>query len=425
MAFTGAGGKTTGLFQLARALEPPVVVANSTHLGTWQTGFADHHLIVSRPEDIERFAGQVEGVTLFTGAPGDDDRLQGLDLEILDALRELADRFEIPVFLEADGSRQRPLKAPGDNEPVIPDWVTMVVVVAGLVGLGQPLNNDVVHRPERFTAISGIKIGEQITVEGLSRMLVHPQGGRKNIPKNARRVVVLNQADDQTRIDAGIRIGNQVGRAYDSILITSLNEQRVWRVMEPAAGVILAGGRSSRFGQPKMLLDWQGKPLIRHTAEVALSAGCDPLIVVTGAVVQPIQEALTGLPVVFVHNPAWELGQSTSVRAGIGALPENTGSVVFLLADQPFATTTLLRELVSRHSTTLAPAVAPRVMGQRANPVLFDRETFPRLLELEGDTGGRAILEHYQVEYVEWEDANLLRDIDTPDNYEQLRRLSK
>jgi len=301
----------------------------------------------------------------------------------------------------------------------------MVVVVAGLAALGQPLNNAVVHRSERFAAISGIKIAEQITVEGISRMLVHPQGGRKNIPENARRVAVLNQADDQTRIDAGIRIGNQVGRAYDSILITSLNEQRVWRVSEPTAGIMLAGGRSSRFGQPKMLLDWQGKPLIRHVAEVALAAGLDPLIVVTGAVVQPIQEALTGLPVVFAHNPTWELGQSTSVQAGIGALPENAGGVVFLLADQPFVTATLLRELVSRHSTTLAPAIAPRVMGRRANPILFDGETFPRLLELEGDTGGRAILEHYPVEYVEWEDANLLLDIDTPDNYEQLRRLSK
>lgn len=179
VAFVGAGGKTTGVFQLARALEAPVVVTSSTHLGTWQADLADRQLLVSRPEDVEHLAGQVEGVTLFCGAPGGDERLQGLDLETLEAIQEMADRLKFPVLVEADGSRRRPLKAPGENEPVIPGWVNMVVVVVGLSGLGKPLGEDVVHRPERFAELGGMNLNEIITPERIATLLIHPEGGLK------------------------------------------------------------------------------------------------------------------------------------------------------------------------------------------------------------------------------------------------------
>jgi molybdenum cofactor cytidylyltransferase len=139
-ALVGAGGKTTALFQLARSLEGPVLVTASTHLGAWQLEFADRHWIVTRPEDVIRFAGQVEGVTLFIGPAGENERMQGLSSESLNAVGEMADQLGFPVLMEADGSRQHPLKAPGENEPVIPDWINLVVVTAGLSGLGSALD---------------------------------------------------------------------------------------------------------------------------------------------------------------------------------------------------------------------------------------------------------------------------------------------
>ena len=96
------------------------------------------------------------------------------------------------------------------------------------------------------------------------------------------------------------------------------------------------------------------------------------------------------------------------------------GAAVFLLVDQPQVTKSVLKALVEKHAEGLFPVVAPMVIDQRANPVLFDRVTFPDLMDLEGDVGGRAILHKHRVEYLPWHDDRLLLDVDTPEQYQRL-----
>jgi molybdenum cofactor cytidylyltransferase len=88
----------------------------------------------------------------------------------------------------------------------------------------------------------------------------------------------------------------------------------------------------------------------------------------------------------------------------------------------PFVNSELVSALVQRYRQTLASLVATWAGGRRANPVLFDRETFPDLLALTGDQGGRAIFRRFEREFVEWDDAVLL-DVDTPEDLERLREL--
>lgn len=427
VALVGAGGKTTALFQLARLFDPPVVVTASTHLGEWQAALADVYIPVTRPEDVEKSTGQIEGVTLLTGPlSGDGVRLEGLDRESLQKINDLADQLGFPVFVEADGSRRKPLKAPGPHEPAIPDWVDGVVVVVGLSGLGKPLGEEWVHRPERFAELSGGIIGEPVTVDHLARLLAHPQGGLKNIPTGTRKTLLLNQVEGEERLDAAMRIAKNVNRdnsTWDQIIITSLEQHATHAVIEPVGGVILAAGQSSRFGQPKMLMPWRGKPILRHVAEAALEGGVNPLVVVSGAEEEGMQQACEGLPVVLVVNKEWETGQSSSMRKGLQALPDNTGAALFLLADQPFVSPALIKQIIERHQKILSPVIAPRVGEQRSNPVLFDRVTFPDLLTVQGDRGGRALFDRYEISYVDWDDANLLLDIDTPEDYRRLQDL--
>jgi molybdenum cofactor cytidylyltransferase len=80
--------------------------------------------------------------------------------------------------------------------------------------------------------------------------------------------------------------------------------------------------------------------------------------------------------------------------------------------------------LVERHATTLSPLVAPLTGGRRANPVLFDRRTFPDLLALTGDVGGRSLFARYPVEWVTWHDESILLDVDTQSDYQHLLELA-
>src|SRR5581483_12234759 len=164
------------------------------------------------------------------------------------------------------------------------------------------------------------------------------------------------------------------------------------------AGVLLAAGTSSRLGRPKQLLDYGGKTLVRRVAEVGVAAGLDPLVVVLGAWAADVERELAGLPVRVVHNPRYEEGQSTSVRAGVEALPAEAEAVVMLLVDMPAVDAAVVRAIVAEWQASGAAIVRPAFEGQPGNPVLFAARLFPELAAVQGDEGGRAVLRRHAAE---------------------------
>jgi len=189
------------------------------------------------------------------------------------------------------------------------------------------------------------------------------------------------------------------------------------------AALILAAGASSRMGSPKQLLDWEGQPLVRAAAEVALAARLEPLLVVVGGAQAAVADALAGLPLRIIANPDYAAGQSTSLRAGIAALGQDADAVVVLLGDQPFVTAAIVERLVAEWQASGAAIVAPTYAGQRGNPVLFARAVFPELLAVEGDQGARSVLaaDRARVRLVAFDNPRPLADIDTPEDYARLR----
>ena len=186
------------------------------------------------------------------------------------------------LLIEADGSRQKALKAPNEREPVIPEFTEAVIVVAGLSGLGKSLNEEYVHRPQLFSTLSGLPLNDSITPNALIRILTHPNGELKDIPPHARRIVFLNQADTPELQSIGGKMSAELLNHFDSIIVGSLQHSH-FQTFERTAGIILAAGASTRFGQPKQLLDWRGEPFVRVVAQTALEAGLSPVLVVTGA----------------------------------------------------------------------------------------------------------------------------------------------
>lgn len=423
ISLVGAGGKTTALFQLARqylaAKNKKVFVTTTTHLGAWQISNADHHVIYKTGESLDAELNTQNGVILITGEIK-ENKTQPLEPNALLWLREYSRAKNIPLLIEADGSRQLSLKAPADHEPSIPEFSDVVIHISGLSTIGNPLNNENVHRAEIFSERSSLALGQLITPEAMVKVIGHSQGGLKNIPGLAHRIAFLNQADSPTLQSIGGGMAKSLLGKFDSIIVGSL-KQETFQTIEHTAGVILAAGNSTRYGSPKQLLDWHGKPFVRHIAETALQAGLWPVVVVTGAHHAEIESCLNRLPVEVVQNFHHNEGQSTSIKTGLRALPSKIGSCIFLLADQPQIPVEVIRALVESHSRELQPILAPLVLEERrANPVLFDRIAFPDLLKLEGDIGGRGIFSNYKVEYLPWHDDRLLFDVDRPEDYKRL-----
>jgi len=191
----------------------------------------------------------------------------------------------------------------------------------------------------------------------------------------------------------------------------------------PVAAVILAAGGSTRFGAPKQLLPWQGRPLVAHVADMAWMAGLSPVIVVVGAEAEQVTPALAGRDVCVLRNYRWQEGMSTSLGLGVAALPSSVEAAVFLPVDQPLVDARFLRSLMTYWQQHDAGIVVPVGReGRRGTPVLFARRFFAELAQLSGDTGGRALFAQHKDDLVTMPvaDPDLLTDVDTPAAYEAL-----
>jgi molybdenum cofactor cytidylyltransferase len=187
------------------------------------------------------------------------------------------------------------------------------------------------------------------------------------------------------------------------------------------AAVLLAAGESSRMGQPKQLLQWRGRPLIEHAARTAVEAGLRPVVVVIGSRADDMRAAIRS-PVTIVENARWAEGMSTSLQAGLQALPDDVDAAIMLLVDQPRIGAGHLRAVIEAYRESGMPIVGSAFQGRRASPTLFDRSLFADLMRIVGDEGGRSIVRAnpQRLFLVEAGDALTLQDIDSIEDWQQM-----
>jgi len=187
------------------------------------------------------------------------------------------------------------------------------------------------------------------------------------------------------------------------------------------AGIVLAAGLSARMGRPKQLLDWGGRPLVRHVARQALDSRLDRVLVVISPAIPGLAAALDGLPLTLVAQPDPARGQGSSLALGVAALPPGTQAAMVLLGDQPLIDAALIDRLLAAASTTDHTIVAPLIAGRRANPVLFKARWLPALAALASDQGARGIIAANQPELLLVPVEASAADIDTEEDYRRLR----
>lgn len=428
IALVGAGGKTTLLFRLAAELAAGgrhVVTTTTTRLGIGQLAAAPCVARVEKGKDARpavREALQRNAHVLVAGPDAPEGKVRGLEPARVD---EIAALEEVDtVIVEADGAKLRPFKAPAGHEPVIPASTTLLVPVAGMDVLGLSLTEAHVHRPERVATLAGVEPGGLIDAGIVARVLGHRQGGLKCRPPGARVVAFLNKAEDETRYQAARAIARELlgGEGIAAVVIGALYRAQapILEVRRRVAVVILAAGGSLRMGGPlKQLLPWGGTTFVRHTVDLVGRAQVTEIVVVVGNQGAAVAAQVEGTGARIVFNPAWKEGRATSVRAGVQALGAEIAAALFVNADQPFLTPGVLDAIVERYARTLAPIVVPVYDGQTGSPVLFDRALFGDLTRLEGESGGKQILQARQdgMERVTIEDARAGIDVDTMEQY--------
>jgi molybdenum cofactor cytidylyltransferase len=428
ISLVGAGGKTTAMFRLAEELasEGWKVITTTTTMIRREGRCG--HTILEQDGDLllqktQRALGEFGRVTVASAFSPAEGKLIGIDPALVDALVAL-DEVDA-VIVEADGAKGRSLKAPAPYEPVIPTTTSVLLPVAAADAAGQPLDERYVHRPEIVARVTGAQLGQIITPDLISAVLLHAEGGLKNAPSEARVLPLINKVS-YARLETAQQIARALLRSsgVQRVLLCAVaQEDPVKEVWGRVGAIVLAAGGSRRFGSPKQLLPWKAKTLLEHVVDTVLNSPVDPVVVVLGHQAEAIRTLVRGRGVVTAVNEAWQRGQAGSVRIGLQALPAGCDAALFVLADQPHVTSDLIDAIVARYRRTLAPIVVPAYRGARGNPVLFTRALFPELREQHGDHGGRQVIarHEHEVETVEVRDPRLFLDIDTVDEYEDAR----
>jgi molybdenum cofactor cytidylyltransferase len=374
---------------------------------------------------------------------GDNGKVTGLPIEWVDEVWGAGDAGL--VLVEADGSRGLSLKAFGPNEPQVPDQTTLIVQVAGLDVLGAPLDGAHVHRFESLIAalseqerepgrkLGLLEVGRPVTVALFVAALSLQFRALRGRWPAARIVTLLNKAEDDDARETGLQMAARLLEAGpegaacreispEAVVVGSLQQLEFTRCAGDGplvSAVVLAAGRSTRMGAPKLLLPVEGRAMVERVVAAAAESAAADTVVVVGSEAAAVSAALGGHPVRIVVNPDHEQGMSTSLRAGLSAVPPGYDAVLFVLGDQPFVTPAVIDRLIRRFAETGAGIVRPLAGGGPAHPVLMASRYFPEIQALDGDVGAREILARHpeDVAYIELEDPRSTLDVDTPADY--------
>jgi molybdenum cofactor cytidylyltransferase len=187
------------------------------------------------------------------------------------------------------------------------------------------------------------------------------------------------------------------------------------------SAIVLAAGKASRFGQCKQLVPLGGKPLLEHVLESVRQSHVDDVVVVLGDHFAEIQEQIAFGRERVIVNPDYADGMSTSIQAGLRALPSETDAAMIVLADQPFVASQTLDLLIDEYQRTRPSVVIPTFNGFRGNPVIVDKSLFAEMMGIRGDVGCRAIFgDHAEtILKVSVNDRGVVTDIDTMEDLQR------
>jgi CTP:molybdopterin cytidylyltransferase MocA len=305
----------------------------------------------------------------------------------------------VPVFVMSD--LEVPIRGRTYREPEGPHSV--VVRGRDLV----PALQHVASRPDCTTLAV---VGVPDAIPELSTL-----SGRKVIAVDA----------DSARLHDFAKAATEAKAEVEWIRAARPSSERLAASLLPVGAVVLAAGSSSRMGgAEKLLLEFDGQPMVRHAIEAASNGGCHQVVVVYAS--KDVASAVDGAAE-LVFNPEAAQGMSTSLRHGLAALRSDMEAALVVLGDQPLVGSRSVAALLrSWRREGSRPAVAMASSSEKPRwtpPVVLSRELWPELEHLSGDAGARQLLDAHPELLDIVPAAGRPDDIDTPDDYAKIVRL--
>ncbi len=212
ISLVGGGGKTTLMFALARELvsRGNFVITTTTTKILEPSPYQTQLLLIEAEENkllelLQNYINKHHHITIARERLS-SGKLKGVSPELVTKLAELP---QMPVIIvEADGAARKSLKAPGPDEPVIPQNTSVVIAVVGIDALGTRLTGETVFRPEIVSRLLEIPLGQIISAESIASLIIHAEGITKGSPVKAKIIPFINKVD----LDQDIANGRDLAR---------------------------------------------------------------------------------------------------------------------------------------------------------------------------------------------------------------------
>lgn len=201
ISIVGAGGKTTTMYTLGAELAQRgkrVITTTTTNIFPPQASETDELIIAAEtPTLLGMIRDGWKHYQRLTVAAATNEVGKLVGLQVEQPYELLRGSGADAVIVEADGARHHMIKAPAEHEPVIPGHTNIVLLMMSAEAINQALSPEIAHRPERIAAIVGMNEGEVLTPARIAKLMLHEQGGLKNIPESAELYLLITHASGE------------------------------------------------------------------------------------------------------------------------------------------------------------------------------------------------------------------------------------
>ena len=188
--------------------------------------------------------------------------------------------------------------------------------------------------------------------------------------------------------------------------------------------LIMAAGKSSRFGSPKQLLKWKNSNLLQHAIKTACDSNISDVFLVLGANHDQIIEMTDTNSVEVIRNLSWANGLGNSIAFGVKSIIQKepkTDGILIMLADQPLIDSDYLNRMIDKFKEGNNQIIATTYKNNKQGvPVIFDKAYFDELIDLNDDDGAKQIIKKHTANVFTFKHDNNCLDIDTFEDYENL-----